>query len=360
MTHTDAENQPVVSGATSTQAPTSHTTPSEPINPKADKSKKMFVVGIVILFIVVLAALIGFGLFRVYKQAASDRFTTTVARVLNLPAFKVNDTTISYSTYLDDLRAIHQVQSFTMAQSGQTESPVTELQLRDQVIQRLVQDALIEQVARGYGVVVSSTELDAYKSSVLAQRGVTSTEAADKILVSMFGWNLATYEQKVMMPVLLYQKVAAAAKNDEKVSKQIYDFAVERAQYIIDNIKTDDDFTRFAVQYSEDNTARSGGDVGWFSKGDMEPNFEKVAFALKPGEVSKVPVETVFGLHIIKVDDHKVNQVKDEKTGKMVKKEQVKARHILIAPSLDKYLELLFKQSTFHLYIPVQNPFANK
>ncbi len=63
---------------------------------------------------------------------------------------------------------------------------------------------------------------------------------------------------------------------------------------------SDEEFAARAKDVSQGPSAEKGGDIGWFSKGQMVPEFEKAAFALAPGETSGV-VESTFGLHIIHV-----------------------------------------------------------
>lgn len=59
-------------------------------------------------------------------------------------------------------------------------------------------------------------------------------------------------------------------------------------------------FAKMAEENNTDSTAQTGGDLGWFGKGQMVAEFEDVAFSLKKGELSE-PVETEFGYHLIEV-----------------------------------------------------------
>ena len=61
-------------------------------------------------------------------------------------------------------------------------------------------------------------------------------------------------------------------------------------------------FDEVAEEHSQAPSAPRGGDLGFFGRGKMVPAFEKVAFALKPGETSDI-VETRFGFHIIKLEE---------------------------------------------------------
>lgn len=64
-----------------------------------------------------------------------------------------------------------------------------------------------------------------------------------------------------------------------------------------------EDFAKLAREYSQDpGSAQQGGDLGWFSAGSMVKPFEDAAFKLQPGQISPV-TETLFGLHIIKVEE---------------------------------------------------------
>ena len=73
-------------------------------------------------------------------------------------------------------------------------------------------------------------------------------------------------------------------------------------------IRGGEDFAEVAKAHGQDGTAANGGDLGWFTDGQMVPEFSKVAFALKVGEVS-APVRTQFGFHLIKKDGHEAAKV---------------------------------------------------
>jgi parvulin-like peptidyl-prolyl isomerase len=103
-----------------------------------------------------------------------------------------------------------------------------------------------------------------------------------------------------------------------------------KAEEVLQRVRAGEDFAKLAKEFSTDpGSKEKGGDLGWFGAGSMVPEFEKAAFALKPGEVSEL-VETKFGYHIIKVDERKT-ETKDGKP-----EDQVHARHILIGEAADE------------------------
>ncbi|MCG5242696.1 peptidylprolyl isomerase [Azospirillum doebereinerae] len=78
----------------------------------------------------------------------------------------------------------------------------------------------------------------------------------------------------------------------------------DEAKAIIAQLKKGGDFAKLAKEKSKDAAAAAqGGDLGYFTKDAMVEPFANAAFAMKPGEVSKEPVKTQFGYHIIKVEE---------------------------------------------------------
>ncbi len=114
-----------------------------------------------------------------------------------------------------------------------------------------------------------------------------------------------------------FRQIVVSPKPSEAAKKA----ARAKADSLLAEIKRGGDFELIAKRESMDPGSKpQGGDLGWNRRGAMVPEFDRVMFALAPGQISPV-IETPFGYHIIRVD--------------RVQAAEVKARHILIAPTID-------------------------
>lgn len=116
-----------------------------------------------------------------------------------------------------------------------------------------------------------------------------------------------------------YDKDVAGRPGEEEVrARHILVPDEETAKRVTAEVKAGGDFAELAKTNSKDPGAQGGGDLGFFKKADMLPEFSDAAFALKPGEVTPAPVQTRFGWHVIKLEERRVapapafEQVRDE------------------------------------------------
>lgn len=107
-----------------------------------------------------------------------------------------------------------------------------------------------------------------------------------------------------------YDENIASQKPEEEVkARHILVDSKDKALELFKKIKDGADFADLAKQNSGDpGSKEQGGDLGFFVRGQMVPQFEQAAFSLKPGEVSE-PFETQFGWHIVKVDTRRERKV---------------------------------------------------
>ncbi|ADZ68895.1 peptidylprolyl isomerase [Polymorphum gilvum] len=101
-----------------------------------------------------------------------------------------------------------------------------------------------------------------------------------------------------------YDTEFAGFEGDEEISaRHILVASKDEAAELIKKLDEGADFAELATAHSSDGSAAGGGDLGYFTRGQMVPEFEAAAFALAAGEHSKEPVESQFGWHVIKVED---------------------------------------------------------
>jgi len=103
-----------------------------------------------------------------------------------------------------------------------------------------------------------------------------------------------------------YERDAASRPEEEEVRARHILVANEAdARAILAEIQRGASFEEVARRRSTDPAARNGGDLGFFRRGDMVPEFANAAFGLQPGQVSPNPVRTQFGWHVIKVEERR-------------------------------------------------------
>lgn len=120
------------------------------------------------------------------------------------------------------------------------------------------------------------------------------------------------YDQEETADIKAVMFKVEASENDKKATEA-------KAQAVLQEALAGKDFAALAKTYSKDpGSAANGGELGWFGKGQMVPEFEKAAFETTKGAIYSKLVKTQFGYHIIKVED------KNDADAK------VKAQHILI------------------------------
>ena len=104
----------------------------------------------------------------------------------------------------------------------------------------------------------------------------------------------------------VYEEAVKQVKNEEEVhARHILVPTEDEAKAILAQLKGGADFAALAKEKSKDPGAAEGGDLGYFTKEQMVPEFADVAFKLNKGQLSD-PVKTQFGWHVIKVEDKRM------------------------------------------------------
>ena len=132
-------------------------------------------------------------------------------------------------------------------------------------------------------------------------------EQAERQFVQQ-AWLDQTVEERITderLQTIYDELVMAQPPQDEVQARHILVETEEEALEVIAAIEEGGDFAELAQERSTGPSGPRGGDLGYFSQGDMVPAFGEAAFALEVGAHSTEPVETQFGWHVIKVEDRR-------------------------------------------------------
>jgi peptidyl-prolyl cis-trans isomerase C len=133
-------------------------------------------------------------------------------------------------------------------------------------------------------------------------------KAESSILADAYAFRSANKAVNDQMIQTRYGELKKNFKPTEEVrAKHILLNSADDANAALADIKGGRKFEDVAAEKSKDGNAASGGDLGFFRKEEMVPEFAEAAFKLKPGKISD-PVKTQFGWHLIKVEEKRMSQ----------------------------------------------------
>lgn len=241
-------------------------------------------------------AIFGYGIYRWHWQGS---FAYNLSRVVPYPAVLVDWEVIRYSAYLENLKSLKQYWAAEQANNNVFLGIPGEAEIRERLVETLIEQKITQIWARKHGLGVSAEEAQQEWDRAQKRDGVTSE--VTRFLSDAYGWSEKKFKERVLVPFLLQQKVKTALPEAENIrqeevakrAEEIYNFTLSPGAV----------FTEIAKQYSDDReSAKNGGDLGYFNRGTFEPQVEEVIFKMKIGEISK-PVKSSYGYHIILLDD---------------------------------------------------------
>jgi len=190
-------------------------------------------------------------------------------------------------------------------------------------------------------------------SRVIQQQMATQTASqppSDEELKAYYEAHKDQFKQEEMVKAShILVKVEKDA--DEATKKK----AREKIEGLLKKAKAGEDFATLAKENSDCPSSQNGGDLGFFTRKQMVPEFSQVAFSLKPGEISDV-VETQFGYHIIKVTDTKPAAESSFEESKPRIQQYLSGKQR--SDSIKNYIQSLREKADIKIFLPKPSPAA--
>jgi len=182
-------------------------------------------------------------------------------------------------------------------------------EMRRQILEGMIEQALIDEQAAKLGINVTQAEVDAAINQSIAETG--GQEAFNKYLANIAGMTMDEWRAGQLEAMLTQKVIERITRDVPTKAEQVHarhilvDTAAE-ANALLAKLRAGADFAALAQQYSKDTVASAGGgDLGWFPRGGLfDAALEKAAFDLQPGQISGVVQSDLGGqtvYHIVQV-----------------------------------------------------------
>ncbi|MFZ2975371.1 MAG: peptidylprolyl isomerase [Candidatus Moraniibacteriota bacterium] len=270
------------------------------------KEKRIKIQTIIKTFIILLLAYaIAIGAFLCFFPENENRVVRITAKIIPYPAAVSSSVLITTERLQEQLagaKKFYESQDFSKVglrvDFGTTDGQKRLLIKEKNILNKLIDDAIIEKEAKKKGIVISQELIDQEVDRKMKEYG--TGDYLKNNLEKLYGWSVDDFKNNIVKPDLYQEKIFAdIQKNDpsfEDARKKINTAKSDLASGMI--------FSDTAKKYSGGESAKDGGALGWFSANQMLPEVASSIFNLEKGKQSDV-IKSSIGFHIILLEDKK-------------------------------------------------------
>jgi parvulin-like peptidyl-prolyl isomerase len=249
-------------------------------------STTLFAVAVVVFFVYCGLAL--------YKLRSTSTFLYEVTRVLPFPVAKSGASFVAYENYLFELR--HLIHYYEIQQKEDLNGKDKQhlVALREESLQKVINDAYIKQVADKNNITVSNREVSDQIQLLKSQNRLgTNDQMLADVLNEFWGWSISDFRRELKSEIL-----------SQKVVAQLDTTTAARAQTALADLQAGKDFATVAAAASDDPVTKAGGgqygDLISKNNRNVPPQVVDALFKLQPGQTSGV-INTGYTLEIVRV-----------------------------------------------------------
>lgn len=264
---------------------------------------------------------------------------------------------------------------------GQQEEEKLVARLREDILNRMIDEKLADQESKRLGVSVSDSEVDERMEQMTGQQSMS--EAALKKALEAQGYTLEEYrdrlkEQMLRMKLINIEVKSKIAITEEEI-KNYYnkhkkafqqekqyrlrtilvrvsslatgrerEEALKKMETVADKFRKGVPFDELAKKYSEDGTAKEGGDLGFFDLDELSPEFRETVRVMKEGEISPI-LQTPQGYQVVMLQ-----QIKTQ-AGKSLQEARIQIQERLYNELVEEKYNAWLKELRDHSYIKIMD-----
>lgn len=270
---------------------------------KIKVSTLIYAILIILMLGLAVASILAFGT----STRLGANLKAKIAKIVPFPAAIINWQRVVFASDVEanlaSVQKFYATQNFASAGlrvDFTTEDGQKRLKIKErEILDKLVEDQIIQILAKQKGVKIADADMENLVQEKLKEFG--TTEDVQKDLTNSYGWSMADFKKRVVMPALytqaLSEKVLAENGNTKEAKAKI-----EKAQQELESGK---DFVEVVRSYSQGTSKEQNGELGWVSKDQVLPELQEVLFNESSSFKKNNVIESSIGFHILDIENSK-------------------------------------------------------